>query len=121
MEENKFVVSLMIIFLGFSYLLNSSAAVPVTSKANILILICLLIFKLIWFFIGCFMPNNEKLLPSSPCVQDVAVQDVMKLSGSEEAIEEGEALNNERMLLASTDYSGPGANKNHDPKTPGTG
>lgn len=48
-------------------------------------------------------------------------QDVMKLGGSEEAIEEGEALNNERVLLASTDYSGPGANKNHDPKTPGTG
>ncbi|KAK8285982.1 hypothetical protein V6Z11_D08G259600 [Gossypium hirsutum] len=91
--ENKFVVSLMIIFLGFSFLLNSSAAVPVTR---------------------CF-------LPSSPCVQDVVVQDVMKLSGSEEVIEEGEALNNERMLLASTDYSGPGANKNHDPKTPGTG
>nr|KJB26642.1 hypothetical protein B456_004G252600 [Gossypium raimondii] len=89
MEENKFVVSWMIIFLGFSYLLNSSAAVPVTR---------------------CF-------IPSSPCVQDVVVQDVMKLSGSEE----GEALNNERMLLASTDYSGPGANKNHDPKTPGTG
>ncbi|MBA0737473.1 hypothetical protein Gogos_010934 [Gossypium gossypioides] len=96
MDENKFVVSLMIIFLGFSYLLNSAAAVPVTR---------------------CFMPNNKKLLPSSPCVQDVVVQDVMKLSGSEE----GEALNNERMLLASTDYSGPGANKNHDPKTPGTG
>ncbi|MBA0764217.1 hypothetical protein Gotri_013581 [Gossypium trilobum] len=100
MEENKSVVSLMIIFLGFSYLLNSSAAAPVTR---------------------CFMPNNEKLLPSSPCLQDVVVQDVMKLSGSEEVIEEGEALNNERMLLASTDYSGPGANKNHDPKTPGTG
>ncbi|KAB2071600.1 hypothetical protein ERO13_A08G220400v2 [Gossypium hirsutum] len=100
MDENKFVVSLMIIFLGFSYLLNSSAAVPVTR---------------------CSMPNNKKLLPSSPSAQDVVVQDVMKLSGSEEVIEEGEALNNERMLLASTDYSGPGANKNHDPKTPGTG
>ncbi|KAE8711609.1 Cyclin/Brf1-like TBP-binding protein, putative isoform 1 [Hibiscus syriacus] len=92
MDQNKGGVSLMLIFLGFSYLLNSCAAFPTTR---------------------CLMLNKE-LLPSSS-VEDLHVQDVMKMSESEQVLGEGE-----RKLLESTDYPGPGANKNHDPKNPGT-
>ena len=44
----------------------------------------------------------------------------MKLSEAEELFGEGDALHEERKLMESTDYQGTGANKNHDPKTPGT-
>ena len=47
------------------------------------------------------------------------LQDVTKLSEAEELFGEGDAFNEERMLMESTDYPGTGANKNHDPKTPG--
>lgn len=44
----------------------------------------------------------------------------MKLSEAEEIFGElADATNEERMLMETTDYPGTGANKNHDPKTPG--
>ncbi|MBA0576000.1 hypothetical protein Golob_023791 [Gossypium lobatum] len=92
--EKKGFVRLMLLFLGFSYLLLSSAAVPTTRS----------------------LKSNQEL-PSS--VQDLLAQDVMELSDGEEVITEGDGFNGERMLLESTDYPGTGANKNHDPKTPG--
>ncbi|MBA0716115.1 hypothetical protein Golax_014976 [Gossypium laxum] len=92
--EKKGFVRLMLLFLGFSYLLLSCAAVPTTRSLK-----------------------SNKELPSS--VQDLLAQDVMELSDGEEVITEGDGFNGERMLLESTDYPGTGANKNHDPKTPG--
>ncbi|MBA0687061.1 hypothetical protein Goari_014624 [Gossypium aridum] len=92
--EKKGFVRLMLLFLGFSYLLLSSAAVPTTRSLK-----------------------SNKELPSS--VQDLLAQDVMELSDGEEVITESDGFNGERMLLESTDYPGTGANKNHDPKTPG--
>ncbi|MBA0860516.1 hypothetical protein Goshw_018337 [Gossypium schwendimanii] len=92
--EKKGFVRLMLLFLGFSYLLLSCVAVPTTRSLK-----------------------SNKELPSS--VQDLLAQDVMELSDGEEVITEGDGFNGERMLLESTDYPGTGANKNHDPKTPG--
>ncbi|KAB2058596.1 Calcium-transporting ATPase 9, plasma membrane-type -like protein [Gossypium arboreum] len=92
--EKKGFVRLMLLFLGFSYLLLSCAAVPSTRSLK-----------------------SNKELPSS--VQDLLAQDVMELSYGEEVIAEGDGFNGERMLMESTDYPGTGANKNHDPKTPG--
>ncbi|MBA0590805.1 hypothetical protein Gotri_019163 [Gossypium trilobum] len=92
--EKKGFVRLMLLFLGFSYLLLSCAAVPTTRSLK-----------------------SNKELPSS--VQDLLAQDVMELSDGEEVITEGDGFNGERMLMESTDYPGTGANKNHDPKTPG--
>ncbi|XVF06687.1 hypothetical protein REPUB_Repub06bG0071700 [Reevesia pubescens] len=95
--ENKAFVRLMLLFLGFSYLLLSCAAVPTTRSLK-----------------------SNKELPSSSSVQDLLVQDVMKFSEAEELFGEGDTLlHEERMLMESTDYPGTGANKNHDPKTPG--
>ncbi|KAK8713056.1 hypothetical protein V6N13_148283 [Hibiscus sabdariffa] len=95
MEKKAFVRLMLLVFLGFSYLLLSGAAVPTTRSLK-----------------------SNKQLPSS--LQDLLAQDVMKLSDAEELLGEAEALNGERLLLESTDYPGTGANKNHDPKTPGT-
>ncbi|GMI65023.1 hypothetical protein like AT3G47510 [Hibiscus trionum] len=92
--ETKAFVRLMLLFLGFSFLLLSSTAVPTTRSLK-----------------------SNKELPSS--VQDLPAQDVMKLSDAEELSGEADAFNGERLLLESTDYPGTGANKNHDPKTPG--
>ncbi|KAG8478838.1 hypothetical protein CXB51_028782 [Gossypium anomalum] len=92
--EKKGFVRLMLLFLGFSYLLLSCAAVPTTRSLK-----------------------SNKELPSS--VQDLLAQGVMELSYGEEVITEGDGFNRERMLMESTDYPGTGANKNHDPKTPG--
>ncbi|XWS57910.1 hypothetical protein CRYUN_Cryun09bG0213500 [Craigia yunnanensis] len=94
--ENKAFVRLMLIFLGFSYLLLSCAAVPTTRS----------------------LKSNKELLSSSSSVQDLLAQDVTKLC-EDELCGEGDAFNEERMLMESTDYPGTGANKNHDPKTPG--
>ncbi|KAK6243582.1 hypothetical protein QUC31_009991 [Theobroma cacao] len=94
--ENKALVRLMLLFLGFSYLLLSCVAVPTTRSLK-----------------------SYKELPSSS-VQDLLAQDVMKLNEAEESTGEGDAIfSDERMLMESTDYPGTGANKNHDPKTPG--
>ncbi|XVF30704.1 hypothetical protein REPUB_Repub16aG0081100 [Reevesia pubescens] len=95
--ENKYFVRLMLLFLGFSYLLVSCAAVPTTRS----------------------LKSNKELLPSSSSVQDLFAQDVMKLSEAEELFEERDVFNEERMLMETTDYPGTGANKDHDPKTPG--
>ncbi|MBA0803482.1 hypothetical protein Gohar_013690 [Gossypium harknessii] len=92
--EKKGFVRLMLLFLGFSYLLLTCAAVPTTRSLK-----------------------SNKELPSS--VQDLLAQDVMELSDGEEVTTEGDRFNGERMLMESTDYPGTGANKNHDPKTPG--
>ncbi|KAK5785900.1 hypothetical protein PVK06_040522 [Gossypium arboreum] len=118
--EKKGFVRLMLLFLGFSYLLLSCAAVPSTSKSSILAFPSTSFFNLInnfffFLFIGSLKSNKE--LPSS--VQDLLAQDVMELSYGEEVIAEGDGFNGERMLMESTDYPGTGANKNHDPKTPG--
>ncbi|XWS58582.1 hypothetical protein CRYUN_Cryun08bG0046600 [Craigia yunnanensis] len=94
--ENKAFIRLMLLFLGFSYLLLSCAAVPTTRS----------------------LKSNKELL-SSFSVQDLLAQDVMKLNEAEELFGEGDAFNEERVLLESTDYPGTGANKDHDPKTPG--
>ncbi|XP_022744330.1 uncharacterized protein LOC111295202 [Durio zibethinus] len=94
--ENKGFVRLMLLFLGFSHLLLSCSAVPTTRS----------------------LKSNKELLPSSS-VQDFLAQDVIKLSEAEELFGEGDAVNEERMLMQSTDYPGTGANKNHDPKPPG--
>ncbi|KAE8660049.1 Cyclin/Brf1-like TBP-binding protein, putative isoform 1 [Hibiscus syriacus] len=91
--ENKAFVRLLLLFVGFSYLLLC-AAVPTTRRLK-----------------------SNKELPSS--VQYLPAEDVMKLSEGEELLEEAYGLNGERLLLESTDYPGTGANKNHDPKTPG--
>ncbi|GMI79018.1 hypothetical protein HRI_001571100 [Hibiscus trionum] len=89
--ENKASVRSILLFLGFSFLLLlSCAAVPTTRSLK---------------------PDKVKEFPSS--VQDLLSQDVMKLSEAEEL------FNGERLLMESTDYPGTGANKNHDPKTPG--
>ncbi|XVE90244.1 hypothetical protein DITRI_Ditri20bG0063200 [Diplodiscus trichospermus] len=95
--ENKAFVRLILLFLGFSCLLLSCAAVPATRS----------------------LKSNKELLPSSS-VQDLLAQDLTKLSEAEDLFGEGDAFNDERMLMESTaDYPGTGANKNHDPKTPG--
>ncbi|OMO67841.1 hypothetical protein CCACVL1_20281 [Corchorus capsularis] len=89
----------MLLFLGFSYLLLSCAAVPSTRSLK-----------------------SNKELPSSSSVQDLLVQDVMKLGEAEGLFGEsgnGAISREDRMLMESTDYPGTGANKNHDPKTPG--
>ncbi|KAE8736072.1 Cyclin/Brf1-like TBP-binding protein, putative isoform 1 [Hibiscus syriacus] len=92
--ETKAFVRLLLLFLGFSYLLLPCAAVPTTRSLK-----------------------SNKELPSS--VQDLLDQDVMKLSEGEELLGEADGFNGERLLMESTDYPGTGANKNHDPKTPG--
>ncbi|KAK8628216.1 hypothetical protein V6N13_063926 [Hibiscus sabdariffa] len=92
--ENKAFLRSILLFLAFSYLLLSCAAVPTTRSLK-----------------------SNKELPSS--VQDFLAQDVMKLSDAEELFGEDDAFNGERLLMESTDYPGTGANKNHDPKTPG--
>ncbi|XWS42733.1 hypothetical protein CRYUN_Cryun16bG0039400 [Craigia yunnanensis] len=95
--EKKAFVRLMLLFLCFSYLLLSTAAVPTTRS----------------------LKSNKELLLSSFSVQDLLAQDVMKLREAEELFGEGDAFNEERRLMESTDYGGAGANKNHDPKPPG--
>ncbi|XP_022744207.1 uncharacterized protein LOC111295102 [Durio zibethinus] len=94
--ENKGFVRLMLLFLGFSCLLLSCAAVPTTRSLK---------------------PNKE-LLPSSS-VQDFLAQDAIKSSEAEELFGEGDAVNEEKMLMPRTYYPGTEANKNHEPKTPG--
>ncbi|XWS64922.1 hypothetical protein CRYUN_Cryun05aG0045800 [Craigia yunnanensis] len=94
--ETKAFVRLMLLFLGFSYLLFSGAAVPTTRS----------------------LKSDKELLASSSA-QDLLAQDVIKLSEAEELFGEGDQFNEERILMESTDYPGTGANKNHDPKTPG--
>ncbi|XVF56791.1 hypothetical protein PTKIN_Ptkin06aG0148600 [Pterospermum kingtungense] len=95
--ENKAFVRLMLLFLGFSYLLLSCVAVPTTRS----------------------LKSNKEPLLSSFSVQDLLPQDEMKLSEAEEFLGVEDVSKEERMLMESTDYPGPGANKNHDPKTPG--
>ncbi|KAF2288148.1 hypothetical protein GH714_004666 [Hevea brasiliensis] len=87
-------VRLLLLFLGFSFVL-SSLAVPSTRS----------------------LKSTEEN-PSS--VQDFLTQDAMDLNLVEEQVLDlGEGYINGRMDLENTDYPGTGANNHHDPKTPG--
>ncbi|KAJ9185732.1 hypothetical protein P3X46_005329 [Hevea brasiliensis] len=87
-------VTLLLLFLGFSFVL-SSLAVPSTRSLK-----------------------SSEGNPSS--VQDFLTQDAVDLNiGEEQALDLGEGYINGRVDLESTDYPGTGANNHHDPKTPG--
>ncbi|KAE8713298.1 Cyclin/Brf1-like TBP-binding protein, putative isoform 1 [Hibiscus syriacus] len=97
MEKRGFKVTLVVLFLGFSHLLISCAAVPATRSLN----------------------SNTELLTAS--VPDLLAQNERNWSETEEMIGEylGDGLKEERMLLPSTDdYSGTGPNPKHDPTLP---
>ncbi|KAK1582929.1 hypothetical protein Q3G72_022694 [Acer saccharum] len=89
--ERKACLRLMLLFLGFSYLLSSTATRNLKS-------------------------NNE--IPSS--VQEILAQDaILEVSETEELFGMSENDFERRMDLENTDYPGTGANNHHDPKTPG--
>ncbi|KAL5767786.1 hypothetical protein ACOSP7_014381 [Xanthoceras sorbifolium] len=94
--ENKACLRLLLLFLGFSYLLLSSTAVSATRNLR---------------------SNNE--VPSP--VQELLAQDaILEVSDSEELFGMSENDDIERRMdLENTDYPGTGANNHHDPKTPG--
>ncbi|GLT87500.1 hypothetical protein SLE2022_055790 [Rubroshorea leprosula] len=94
--EQMTLSKLVLLFLSFSYLLLlhpcPSASVP-TSRSHL-------------------KQNKE----DASSVQDLFSQEAMDVT--EELLGEEDGLIEGRMLKIITDYSGTGANKNHDPKPP---
>ncbi|KAJ4721343.1 Calcium-transporting ATPase 9, plasma membrane-type-like protein [Melia azedarach] len=90
--EKKTFLKLLVLFLGFSYVLSSTATRVLRSE-------------------------NENA--SQIQVQDLHAQEAMELSDSEELLGGDQAYIERRMDMENTDYIGTGANKDHDPKTPG--
>ncbi|GLT26250.1 hypothetical protein SLA2020_013320 [Shorea laevis] len=88
---------LVLLFLGFSYLLHlhscPCAAVPISRS---------------------FLKPNMK---DSSSVQSLYAQDAVDVT--EELLREGEGNFEGRLLESLVDYPGTGANNHHDPKTPG--
>ncbi|KAH9728673.1 hypothetical protein KPL70_009113 [Citrus sinensis] len=92
--ENKACLKLLVLFLGFSFVL-SSTAVPATT--------------------GMAKSDNENPIQ----VQELLAQEAMEVSDSEELLGMEQGYIEGRMDMESTDYPGTGANNHHDPKTPG--
>ncbi|GLT81437.1 hypothetical protein SLA2020_528240 [Shorea laevis] len=93
MEQMTFS-KLMLLFLSFSYLLLLLHPCP-----------------------SAAVPTSRSHLKQNKDVQDLFSQDALDVT--EELLGEGDGLIEGRMLKITTDYSGTGANKNHDPKPPG--
>ncbi|KAL9436349.1 hypothetical protein AB3S75_022408 [Citrus x aurantiifolia] len=91
--DNKACLKLLVLFLGFSFVL-SSTAVPATRMAK---------------------SDNENPVQ----VQELLAQEAMEVSDSEELLGMEQGYIEGRMDMESTDYPGTGANNHHDPKTPG--
>ncbi|KAH7855842.1 hypothetical protein Vadar_029589 [Vaccinium darrowii] len=89
MEHHKGILKLLVLFLGFSFVL-SSAAVPAS--------------------------RSLKSFKDDPAVQDLLAQGEMDMRIDGEL---SEGYMEGRMVMESTDYPGTGANDHHDPKTPG--
>ncbi|KAL9431367.1 hypothetical protein AB3S75_026534 [Citrus x aurantiifolia] len=90
--DNKVCLKLLVLFLGFSFVL-SSTAVPATRMAK---------------------SDNDPVQ-----VQELLAQVAMEVSDSEELLGMEQGYIEGRMDMESTDYPGTGANNHHDPKTPG--
>ncbi|KAJ0013705.1 hypothetical protein Pint_20733 [Pistacia integerrima] len=96
--ELRAFLRLLVLFLGFSYVLSSTLVTATRSLKS----------------------NYENAFS----VQDLLPQDAMDLSESSEQVmfgmeqQEGDEVER-RMDFESTDYPGTGANNHHDPKTPG--
>ncbi|KAJ4721346.1 Calcium-transporting ATPase 9, plasma membrane-type-like protein [Melia azedarach] len=91
--ENKTFLKLLVLFLGFSYVLSSTATILKSENEN---------------------PSQVQVQ-----VQDLLAQEATEISDSEELLGVDQAYIEGRMDMESTDYPGTGANNHHDPKTPG--
>ncbi|XP_028761319.1 uncharacterized protein LOC114719912 [Neltuma alba] len=88
-------LTLLLLLLAFSYALSASA-VPATRSRNLM--------------------NLQDALPLSSLLPQM--NDAVELGNGAEVEGEAELIEG-RMELETQDYGGTGANKDHDPKTPG--
>ncbi|MED6161417.1 hypothetical protein PIB30_060527 [Stylosanthes scabra] len=98
-QRNSIRLLLLLLFLGFSsYLVLSASAVPATRTQNL----------------------DEESEDASALLS--LAKNVQKFGNNVEevVIDVQERFINRRMDLETQDYEGTGANRDHDPKTPGT-
>ncbi|XP_057721627.1 uncharacterized protein LOC130935760 [Arachis stenosperma] len=96
MHRNSQRLLLLLLFLGFSsYLLLSASAIPATRTQNL---------------------DGEESKDASLLLS--LAKNMQKLENNVEDVEE--RFINRRMDLETQDYEGTGANKDHDPKSPGS-
>ncbi|KAF8369739.1 hypothetical protein HHK36_032237 [Tetracentron sinense] len=109
--EEKPLIRMLILFLGFSYVL-SSGAVPLSS----------IIFRGSFKSINAY-PSAQELMPqvflSLSLSLSLLNDGTMELRYDREVIEVEEGFIEGRMDIESNDYPGTGANPGHDPNPPG--